>query len=240
MSLIVTDKFLLEFSKQHGNSDRLEKVADTLSHDEYGSCAYYRPAVPAHKIGLLEKHYTPPYNSQRRAKLILFIFVFLQHDKFKNMTKDEKFALVERIERACFNYTIKKSMELNIPTKWDCDLFSDTYTIICAKISSNIDQTDDVKNPYLAGAILDGKINIQDLPRMTSQELDPDRYANVLQRIEVAKNIKQTVKTTSMYRCRRCHKTECISEPRYNRSLDEGINSTVHCVSCGNSWNVSG
>ena len=240
MSLLVTDKFLLGFTKQPDVTDRLVKIADKLSHDEYGSCPYYKPAVPAHKISLLKKHYEPPYNKQRRAKLILFMHVLLQHDAFKEFSTPDKFLMVERIERSCFNYTISKAMELNIPTNWENELFSDTYTLICAKISSNIDQEDEIKNPYLAGAILNGTINIKDLPKMTSQELYPAIYVNILNKIEIAKNIKQTVKTTSMYRCRRCHKTECTYEPRYNRSLDEGINLTVHCVSCGNSWHVRG
>ena len=240
MSLIVNDKFLTNFTKRPDNTERLLKIVAKLSYAEYGACPYYRPAVPIHKIGLLDKHYEAPYNKQRRAKLILFIFTFEQHAKFRQLTSINKFSLIERIERACFNYTINKATELNIPTKWDNDLFADTYTLVCAKISSNIDQEDELKNPYLADAILNGKIDIKELPKMTSQELYPEKYVSVLNKIEIAKNIKHTIKTTSMYRCRRCHKTECTYEPRYNRSMDEGINITVHCISCGNSWNVSG
>ena len=240
MSLIVTDKFLLGFARQQDNTDRLVKTANKLNFAEYGSCSHYKPAVPAHRISLLDKHYITPYNKQRRAKLILFMHVFLQHDEFKNYTNENKFLLIERVERACFNHTISKATELNIPMRWDCDLFFDVYTLICAKISSNIDQEDDIKNPYLANAILTGKIEIGDLPKMTSQELYPEKYVSVLSKIEVAKNIKQTVKTTTMYWCKRCKRNECTYEPRYNRSLDEGINLTVHCVTCGNSWNVSG
>ncbi len=240
MSLIVTDKFLSGFAKQQDDTERLLKIADKIDIVEYGSCSHYKPAVPVHKIGLQDKHYEPPYNKQRRAKLILYMYVLCHHDKFRQMTNTDKFALIERIERACFNYTINKAMELNIPTKWDNDLFADTYTLICAKISSNIDQESELKNPYLADAILSGKIDIKNLPKMTSQELYPEKYVSVLNKIEIAKNIKHTIKTTSMYRCRRCHKSECTYEPRYNRSMDEGINITVHCISCGNSWNVSG
>jgi transcription elongation factor S-II len=198
-----------------------------------------KPYVTARPTGadpLPIKYYELPYNTTRRAKLILFSSVFKQHEIFMQKTMDERFAILERIERACSNYTIDKSKELNIPTKWDNQDYQYIYTIICAKIAANIDQENTVHNTYLCGAILRDEIDINTLPKMTSQELFPEKYKTVLSKLELSKNVEKTVRTTAMYTCRRCKKSECTYENLYNRSLDEGVNLIITCVSCGKEW----
>lgn len=196
------------------------------------------PAKPEDFDPLLSRHHEKPYNRYRRAKLILFSSVFNHHEEFRSWPLDDRFKLVENIEKVCLKYSIDKAGENNVPVKWDVLLFRDIYTTICSKISSNIDQHGSVKNPYLAKAIFDGLIDLKTLPKMSSQDLYPDKYRTVLTRIEASKNVTRTIKTSAMYKCRRCHKNECVIDNRYNRSLDEGVNLTITCVSCGFEWNA--
>lgn len=182
--------------------------------------------------------YQKPYNVYRRAKIILFSSCLLEHEKYATLTRENKNNLLKKIEKACCQYCIMKANEYNIPTKWNNDLFKELYHSVCAKISSNITQLGTVKNKYLTGAILDGSIDIDKLPGMTSQELYPDKYKELLIKLEESKKVARTIKTSSMYKCRRCHKNECTEENRYNRSLDEGVNLTITCMSCGYRWNA--
>lgn len=193
-------------------------------------------SVPDNPDPLPPYLYRPPYNLQRRAKFILFSSVFKHHAKFVEKSVDDRFALLKKIERSCYNYTFGKAQELNIPTKWLDPDFNNIYTIVCAKIASNIDQTNSVCNTYLADAIMNDTINILNLPKMTSQELHPEKYRTVLQQLEMSKNVSRTVRTTAMYTCRRCRKSECTYENLYNRSLDEGVNLIITCMSCGLEW----
>jgi transcription elongation factor S-II len=195
-----------------------------------------KPAKPENADPLPISLYQNPYNIHRRAKFILLSSVFKHHPKFLEKSIEYRFELLKKIERACYNYTIYKAQELNIPTKWSNEEFINIYTLICAKIASNIDQNNSVRNTYLATAIMDGSIDIQNLPKMTSQELYPDKYRSVLQQLELSKNVARTVRTTAMYTCRRCKKSECTYENLYNRSLDEGVNLIITCMSCGLEW----
>lgn len=197
---------------------------------------WHEPAKPENSDPLPLILFQKPYNRHRRAKFILFSSVFNQHPDFTRKSLIDKFELLMKIERACYNYTFYKAQELNTPTKWENEEFINIYTIVCAKIGSNIDQTNSVQNTYLANAIMSGTINIQNLPKMTSQELFPDKYRVVLQQLELSKNVSRTVRTTAMYTCRRCRKSECTYENLYNRSLDEGVNLIITCVSCGLEW----
>lgn len=184
------------------------------------------------------KFYEKPYNGTRRCKISVFDTCLSAFKSYTNMSVNDRFALVEKIERACHNATVSKANEENIQPLWENDLFRDVYHAICYKISSNIEAYGPVKNYKFAKDIIAGNLNISSLPKQTSQELYPEKYADVLNRIEKSKNVTHSVKTSVMYKCRRCFKSECIIENRYNRSLDEGVNLSVQCVSCGLQWNA--
>ncbi len=197
---------------------------------------YAGPAKPTGADPLPLELYHSPYNRHRRAKFILFSSVFKHHQGFLDKLMKDRFALLKKIERACCNYAICKSNELSVASDWTNEEFINIYTLMCAKIASNIDQKNNVNNPFLAGAILEGKIDISNLPKMTSQELYPDKYRTVMEQLELSKNVERTVRTTAMYTCRRCRKSECTYENLYNRSLDEGVNLIITCMSCGLEW----
>jgi DNA-directed RNA polymerase subunit M/transcription elongation factor TFIIS len=198
----------------------------------------HRPAVPLGSTPLDVKFYKKPYNTYRRAKIIMFSSVLNERKEVLSLTASDRFALIEKIERSCFNYAISRAIDGNIPTKWENDFFKDLYGTICAKIGANITLSGSVQNTYLLPAILNGTVSITELPKMSSQELFPEKYKEVIEKLESSKNVQRTIKTSAMYRCRRCHKNECTIENRYNRSLDEGVNLTITCVACGNEWNA--
>lgn len=198
----------------------------------------YIQLIPVNHVPLLACCYEKPYNEFRRAKLILFGSCFNEYEEFTKWSFNDKFSLITKLERSCFNASIIKSNNDNIQTKWDNETFKEIYHSICYKISSNITKSGSVINPILGLDILHGNIDIAKLPNMTSQELFPGKYKALIDKLEQSKNVVQTIKTSSMHKCRRCHKTECTIENRYNRSLDEGVNLTVTCVACGFQWNA--
>lgn len=193
-------------------------------------CEFYLP--------LSAKYYKAPYNVFRRAKLILFTKALGSHEEFVELKEDKQFGLIEAIENSCYNYVLLKADEENIPVSWKKQLFRDLYSLTCAKISANIDANGSVKNTYLFPKILDGSIKIEDLPRMSSQEIFPEMYKDVIAKLERSKMVVETRHTTSIYTCRRCKKSECTVENRYNRSLDEGVNLRVTCMNCAFAWNA--
>ncbi len=180
--------------------------------------------------------YEPPYNRMRQAKLLLFISSFSPYDRFKQMSVDQKLSLVQRLERACYNYTIARCNEENIIASWDTSLFCDTYHSICYKVSVNIDPTSIVGNDRLGGDILEGRAEIKNVPRMSSIDMFPEKHRDYLASIEASKNVELSTKTTSLYRCRKCHMNKCTVRNRYNRSFDEGVGLLVTCQNCGHEF----
>ena len=40
------------------------------------------------------------------------------------------------------------------------------------------------------------------------------------------------------HKCSKCKENKCTIVPRFNRSLDEGVNLTVTCMNCSFEWNA--
>ena len=191
-----------------------------------------------HTIPLPLELYKPPYNSFRRAKIMLFGSSLSQYDEYKQLSNQEKITLLKQIERACYNTTIDLAHNENIIPSWDIEEFCNVYHSICYKISVNLDSAGLVNNPSFAKALLNGQISISMLPKLTSREMFPQKYTKILQRMEASKNASHTIKISRMYKCRKCKESRCVIENLYNRALDEGVNLHITCVNCGYEFNA--
>lgn len=198
--------------------------------------SYYN--IPLTKlIPLSVEFYKSPYNNIRRSKLILFNLCLSTYESYLNLKYNEKIKIIKAIEKSCYNYSIDKAYEENIISSWNIELFCDLYHSICYKISSNLENDGMVNNPNLTKAILSENIDINKIPKLSSQELFPQKYVNIFERVEASKTVIQNFKTSEMYKCFKCHAKKCTIENRYNRSLDEGVNLTITCMNCNHSWN---
>lgn len=190
-------------------------------------------------VPLTAEFFKKPYdNVTRRAKVTLFMVCLGSHAAFNKLTTAERFAMASAIERACYNSARINSQESSIRMNWTESKFQNEYTSVCSLISTNLDATNSVKNIRLANAVISGSVDIKTLPRLSSQELFPEKYADITTRINNAKGVEIKIKTSSMHTCPRCYKKESTSKPRYNRSLDECVNQTHTCVNCDHEWNA--
>jgi len=189
-----------------------------------------------HEIPIDVVFYKPPYNQVRRAKIIVFISCLMEYQKYKEYSYDNKMKLIKQLERACYNYVIDKSYENNITASWTNNIFCDLYHSICYKISANLESKGLVINTTLVNNLLSGTISVEDLPKLSSIELYPQKYTKIIEKVEASKQVEQSLKSSAMYRCSKCKQNKCTLENRYNRSLDECVNLTVTCVNCGHSW----
>ena len=130
-----------------------------------------------HKYPLDNKFYTNPiYNKVRRAKLILFSSILAEYEDFTNYTHEGRTHLLKKIERSCYNTTVEEANKNNIIATWADENFCDLYHSICSKISFNMEKNGIVNNPNIALDILNSKIPIGQLAKMSSVELFPAKY----------------------------------------------------------------
>jgi hypothetical protein len=180
--------------------------------------------------------YEANYNSYRRQKILMFGTIFMLYESFKQLCSDEQNKLLIDIENSCLNYTNEVSNEKNITIKWSNDVYLSLYNLSCNKITSNIDLKGNIKNIKFAENIIQRKINIDLIPYMNMIEIYPEKYVELLHKIELSKNVVETIKEVTMYKCGKCKHGGTRLENVYNRSIDEGTNVRVTCNKCGNSW----
>ena len=172
------------------------------------------------------------YNQILRAKIILFMHCFVGYKEYRNMEDKKKINLALKIEKACYNYSINKCREKNETPHWRGDFFVGLYNSTCYRVAVNID-LDGTKGSNFGFLVLQHKINISEIPKLTSIEMYPQKHKTILDRIEIGKQVKKTVKYTKMYVCGKCKNNKCTYESIQNRSLDECNSIRVTCIVCG-------
>lgn len=189
-------------------------------------------------VALSADLYKPPYNKIRRIVILILLNNLMKNRKFRELPTciygtDTRLSIVVQLELSIYNTSIVQCESTGVLASWSMQELKDIYNCVSYKIASNISST--VKNDKLIDQILDGKT---DIAHYTSVELFPEKYSDLKQRIELSKNIKINKKTTTLYRCKRCHSRQCTLQNVINRSIDEGVSLTATCVVCGFAWNV--
>ena len=144
----------------------------------------------------------------------------------------------KKIEKGCMLRTIELAKTYNILDTWDSKIFINLYHDICYKTSINLDSSSCIHSEYIKNKIIYNNINLLDIGGMTSKELCPEKYIKIDIKLAQMTNTERKIKYSELYHCRKCKKNQCVTERRYARSLDEGVDLTVNCIFCGHSWNA--
>lgn len=157
-------------------------------------------------------------------------------NNYMDLTCVSKEYITKCIERSCLSRAIEKAKSYNIRCVWTNTKFINLYHSICYKVVCNLDSSSAVESNYILEKILKREVDIKNIANMTSKELCPKKYEHIDERLNKRTNMEIKVKYSELYRCRKCKQNKTTTERRYNRSLDEGVNLTIHCHYCGHSW----
>lgn len=144
--------------------------------------------------------------------------------------------IVKYLERGCLNRSIEKATTYNIRCVWSNDKFTEVYHSICYKVACNIDSSSSVNSDYIFQKIMNNDIDLINVANMSSKELCPKKYEQLDEKMNKRTNLERKIKFSEMYRCSNCKRNQTTTERRYARSLDEGVDLTIICHFCGNSW----
>ncbi len=185
----------------------------------------------------LDFYHDPSYNEVRRANLIILSDVLATRETFKKMSQKKQTNMLRDIEASCVNAAIRIADAENIRKIWSNPSFTYIYSGIFYRVITNLDPSSDVGSDWLITKLESGEIAPFNLGYMSSRELCPVKYKDIASLIGKKNNTIARRKFNEAYQCNKCKERKCITEKRYNRSLDESINLTVICTFCGHSWN---
>ena len=136
------------------------------------------------------------------------------------------------LEKGIYNYTLKEAENRKIVKKWDNKFFVQIYINHLKSILSNL-------NTKWIESINNGEIQSHKLAFMTHQELDYDRWAQMIEvKSKRDKNKYETnlAAATDTFTCRKCKNNQCTYYQMQTRSADEPMTTFVTCIPCGNRW----
>lgn len=179
------------------------------------------------------------YTDVRRSKLMMFGDCLSEYDDFKKINYSKKIDILKYLERGCYNQAIKKCDEKGLNISWNNDNFALLYHDICYKVAMNIDPESYIGSDYLANLIISESIEPKKVAKMTSQEMCPEKYTEIFEKIKIM-NESVKIKTSRLYYCGKCKRNETILSRCYNRSGDENNSLVCSCIFCGYQWTIAG
>jgi len=150
--------------------------------------------------------------------------------KLDDILHNEKHS--SNLEKGIYNYALKEADQFKVVKKWDNKKFIQIYLDRLRSIMTNL-KGDILKQ------ILDGTVKAHVVAFMTHQELQPERWATLIDTKK--KRDKNKFETnisaaTDTFTCRKCKGNQCTYYQMQTRSADEPMTIFVQCLTCGNRW----
>jgi len=149
----------------------------------------------------------------------------------KQILKNDKIAL--NLEKGVFNYCLKHANKINIVKKWDNSYFVKLYLNRLRTITINL------KNERLLDSITNKKIKAHEVAFMSHQEMQPDKWKELLELKKIRDENKYEPKleaSSDDFKCFKCKSKKCTYYQLQTRSADEPMTTFVNCLDCGNRW----
>ena len=140
------------------------------------------------------------------------------------------------IEKSVFNYTIKEATSKNIVKKWTNEYFVQLYIDKLRSVYINL--SSDTTFMY---NIIKGVIDPKLVAFLTHQQINPERWSEIIQRKQIRDDSKLTERVqsnTSLYTCKRCKSKNCTFYEAQTRSADEASTIFVTCLDCGRNFKM--
>lgn len=146
----------------------------------------------------------------------------------KQLTKVISEKIAKDIELSIYNFS-KEYAEIN-DTPYLMQQIYDTKSeeIICQLLNK--------ESNYLVKAIKDKKIDASKLAFMKPEELNPEKYENIIKKREMEEYKKNNTSGSSAFTCVKCKKSRCQVTQKQTRAGDEPPTTFVSCLECGHTF----
>lgn len=154
--------------------------------------------------------------------------------KFAAPLEDE--TLARQLEICVYNWAVRTCARDCIPRYWTDKKFRFRYTTRALGILQNLKNP---KNPALLQKVRSKEISVKDLPSMSPQNMFPELWAPVYERI-AAKQLRRMAKVPTAFvgstTCGKCKSKNVVFTELQTRSADEPMTVFYFCQGCGKNW----
>ena len=160
-------------------------------------------------------------------------------EKFREHISDNLFeiiknrSIVSNLEKGVYNYSLDSATKKKIVKKWENQYFVQIYLDRVKSIFINL------TNETLLNKIVEKKIKAHELAFMSHQEMNEERWKELIELKQIKEENKYTPKieaSTDNFTCFKCKSKECTHYQLQTRSADEPMTTFVTCIRCSNRW----
>ena len=160
-------------------------------------------------------------------------------EKFREHISDKLFEIINNrnivcnLEKGLYNYSLDAATKKKIVKKWENQYFVQIYLDRVKSIFINL------TNETLLDKIVEKKIKAHELAFMSHQEMNEDRWKELIELKQIKEENKYTPKieaSTDNFTCFKCKSKECTHYQLQTRSADEPMTTFVTCIRCSNRW----
>lgn len=144
------------------------------------------------------------------------------------------------LEIGILNSSLSWAKTLGFECAWSNPLFCYFYKAKACSILNNL-VTDAVGNNTLVQRLKAREFLPHELAFMYPHQMFPDRWKDVMQTKEERDNYIYNQKPEAMtdqFKCKKCHKRECVYYEQQMRSCDEPMSLFITCLTCGHRWRI--
>lgn len=152
----------------------------------------------------------------------------LRNNIINELSKYFDTSKTQKIEESIYNFS-KKYAECNDTPFLIESIYENKYNEIISQLSNK-----DFK--YLLNSLQDGSIDAENLAFMKPEELNPEKYEEIIKKRELEEYKKNNTKGSSVFKCVKCKKSNCQITQKQTRAGDEPPTTFVGCLECGHSF----
>jgi len=149
-------------------------------------------------------------------------------DFFKAFENKDKYAI--NLEKGIHNWALKEATNRKVVKKWDNPFFVQIYLDHLRSIYVNL------KNERLINMVNNGDIKVHEIAFMTHQEMEPERWDELIKAKMVRDQNKfedRVEAMTDTFTCRKCYSKKCSYYQMQCKSADEPMSIFITCLDCG-------
>ncbi len=151
-----------------------------------------------------------------------------RNNVIKQIAKVLNEKIAKDIETSIYNFS-KEYAETN-DTPY---LIQSIYDTKCEEILCQLMNKD---SDYLIKALKDKKIDATNIAFMKPEELNPEKYENIIKKREMEEYKKNNTSGSSVFTCVKCKKARCQVTQKQTRAGDEPPTTFVSCLECGHTF----
>jgi len=146
----------------------------------------------------------------------------------KQVTKILGEKIAKDVELSIYNFS-KEYAETN-DTPYLIQSIYDTKSeeILC--------QLNNKESQYLVSSLKEKKIDGKKVAFMKPEELNPEKYENIIKKREMEEYKKNNEAGSSVFTCAKCNKSRCSVTQKQTRAGDEPPTTFVKCLECGHTF----